>query len=125
MTIASFLDSYTGRDIRQAVYAFEYAKTKGRVGYSDVTGVKQKTMPETLNRVNRDQSLPLPGVAPGGLLEFPIFHDRKNGHDGRRPTTDARVITKQNAAGQTELVGKAGHRLWKSRSLWLLDSRFS
>lgn len=107
-------NAYNGKDVRQAVYASEYAKAKGGLGYNQYTGKEAKTkekVPKNFeNRLNSDGSRPLPGVAPGGLSEFPILHNKQNGHDGRRPApTDARIITKKNAAGQTELVGKVGH----------------
>jgi len=106
-------NDYNGKDVRQAVYASEFAKAKGGLGYGKITGKEAKNkdkVPKTFgNRPNSDGSTPLPGVAPGGLSEFPILHNKQNGHDGRRPApTDARIITKQNG-GRTELVGKVGH----------------
>jgi hypothetical protein len=113
ISIVSFLDDYNGKDVRQAVYASEFARTKGGVGYNAATGAKSKNkekMPKVFhNRKNTDNSRPLPGVPPDGLSEFPIVHERQKGYDGRRPASDARIITKQNAAGLIELVGKVGH----------------
>jgi len=105
---------YNGKDVRQAVFAGEHAKAKGGVGFNGVTGKeaknKDKVPKDFGNRPNDDGSTPLPGVTGGGLKEFPILHDKKNGHDGRRPAPTAeRIITKTNAAGKTELVGKVGH----------------
>jgi len=107
-------NTYNGKDVRQAVYAAEHATAKGGVGYSQATGKeaknKDKVPKEFGNRPNSDKSIPLPGVAPGGLKEFPILHNKQHGHDGRRPAPTAeRIITKKNAAGNTELVGKVGH----------------
>jgi len=106
---------YNGKDVRQAVYASEYAKAKGGLGFSQRIGfeVKKKSdkVPkEFKNNPNRgDGNLALPGVPSGGLLEFPILHNKQNGHDGRRPApTEARIITKKDA-GKTVLVGKIGH----------------
>ncbi|KAF9565891.1 hypothetical protein CPC08DRAFT_759264 [Agrocybe pediades] len=105
---------YTGKDVRQGVYASEHAQAKGGVGYNAHTGkpaaTKQKLPKEFENRPNSDGTHPLPGVAPGNLKEYPIVHDKQHGHDGRKPTpSDARIITTKNSAGHTVLAGKVGH----------------
>jgi len=114
LTITSLSDKYNGKDVRQAVYAGEHAKAKGGVGFNAATGKEAKNkdkLPKDFgNRPNTDGSTPLPGAGTTGLKEFPMMHNKKNGYDGRKPAPTAeRIITKTNAAGKTELVGKVGH----------------
>ncbi|KAF9558342.1 hypothetical protein CPC08DRAFT_561035 [Agrocybe pediades] len=110
---------YTGKDIRQGVFASEYAESKGGVGYKvttgqRVTGKKNKLPKEFENRPNKHpNSHPLPAAHHAGitdLKEYPIVHDKKRAHDGRHPNpTEARVITTKDSAGHTVLVGAVGH----------------
>jgi len=108
-------NTYTGKDVRQAVFAQEFAKSKGGVGYNGFTGkaaANKDKLPKAFeNRLNNDGSTPLPGVPSGpGMQEFPIYHNKQYGYNGLKPNpSDARIITKQNSAGHTELLGKVSH----------------
>jgi len=109
------LDQYTGRDVRQAIFASEFSLAKGKVGYHGLTGevarAKERVPKIFENEANPDGTTPLPGVsAPPPLMEFPMLHDKQVGYDGRKPVpSEARVIIQKNVAGKTVYRGLVGH----------------
>jgi hypothetical protein len=95
-------DHYTGRDVHQAIFALGFSLAKGKVGYHGLTGKvsrAKKRVPKIFkNEANPDDMTPLPGVsAAPPLMEFPMLHDKKVGHDGRKPVpSEAHVIIQEN-----------------------------
>jgi len=111
-------NTYTGKDVRQADFTAHLAAQKP-VGFKLSDGSTLKTKDRHPKEFgNREQgppgakSKPLPDIsATGGTYrEYGIVHDKLKGYDGRSPNpTEARLITKPNAAGVHEFAGVVAH----------------